>query len=145
MLLLLRLILNLARVLTWPVWGLLPRLRRRRVEWVSLRLHGNVSMLQTARQTWLRRLLAGLRPRALAVSHVRKLVEQIARDPQVKGVFLQLEGVSAGWATRAALRQQLVALRATGKRLVVYLPEGADQGTLYLASAADTIWSHPRP
>ncbi len=100
-------------------------------------------MLQRPRPAWLRNLLEGLRPPKSSVSRLRNLFKQIEVDPQIKGVFLQLESLSSGWATRSALREQLLALRAKGKRVVVYLPEGGDQGTLFLASAADTVWIAP--
>jgi len=100
-------------------------------------------MLERARPAWIQRVLEGLGPRRISVSRLRKLFEAMKRDPQIKGLFLEIEGLEGGWATREALRRELSALREAGKRVVVYLPEGGDHAALMLASAADTIWLAP--
>ncbi len=113
------------------------------MQWVSLRLHGSLSMLERSRPQWIQRALEGLRPQRISVSRLRRLFEEVRRDKHVKGLFLEIEDLHGGFATREALRRELMALRDAGKRVVVYLPEGGDQATLMLASAADTIWLAP--
>jgi len=47
-------VINVLRVVTWPVWGLVPRLARlraRRAQWVSLRLHGELVMPENEMHT----------------------------------------------------------------------------------------------
>ncbi|MEO7096926.1 MAG: signal peptide peptidase SppA, partial [Polyangiales bacterium] len=48
-----------------------------------------------------------------------------------------------GWASLEALRSELSRVRAGGKRLVVWLPEGASNREVYVASAASTIVAPP--
>ncbi len=100
-------------------------------------------MLETPRQAWLRRLLPGFRAPPLAMSRLRTLFRAIEADRGVPGVLVQIDGLNAGWATRSALRDGLSRLRASGKRVVVYLPDGGDQAALFVASCADTVWVAP--
>jgi protease-4 len=74
---------------------------------------------------------------------VRSLVDVLSVDPLAKGLLLEISSAQGGWAALTALRSELARLRSAGKRLVVWLPGGADQRELYLASAADEVWSAP--
>ena len=142
-LVLVRLLVNALRLLTFPVWGGLRLLRRHKTRWVALRLRGKIVALRSPRSAWLRGVLDELRPKAISVCEIRRLRERMAEDPHVQGLLVYVGHLEAGWATLAALRQELLALRAAGKQVVVYLPVGANQRELYVAAAADRVLASP--
>jgi len=49
-----------------------------------------------------------------------------------------------GWARARGLRDVLVQMRESGKKVAVFLPEGAAHKELFVASAADTILAPPQ-
>lgn len=98
--------------------------------WLTLRIDGAVPELDLP-PFWGRPAKPGLLSilRALAAAE---------NDPSIAGVCLRIEE-APGSAALAALRRALLALRAAGKRVVVYA-EQLDDASLLLASAADRIW-----
>lgn len=133
---------NILRLLAFPLWALLRRVRRG-PRWVELPLHGAVEELRPAR-AGLRNLLSRLRPEAPSVHDVRALVDRISGDPHVDGLLVPLHDLRAGFATLEELRATLARLREAGKRLVFFLPEGGSQRELYVASASSEV-SAPQP
>ena len=132
---------NLLRLLTWPLWAAIWRLRRRRFRWVRLRLHGTIEELPSRPSRLARLLIRRVEPRS--VLGVRRLVEQIIADPHSVGLLLQIENLNASHATLTALRRELGRLRAAQKQVVCYLPLGGDQKELYVASIADRVLAMP--
>src|SRR5205823_3568396 len=63
----------------------------------------------------------------------------LAKDPAPKGLIVHIKTMLAGPALQASLRDALAEIRASGKDVVVYLPNGADNASLYVASAARMI------
>lgn len=59
-------------------------------------------------------------------------------DPALLGVLIQLEDLRVGWGRAEGLRRALIALRAAGKRVWVYLPSAGVREYL-IASAADHV------
>jgi protease-4 len=72
------------------------------------------------------------------LSHIKKASE----DENIKGIYLDLSGVSAGLATIEEIRDELIAFKKSGKFIVAY-SEVYTQGTYYLASVADKIYLNP--
>jgi protease-4 len=68
--------------------------------------------------------------------------ERAAADPGVSALWIELRSLRAGWATLQSLRSALVKARERGKKVLVFLEE-ADNGSAYLASAADRIVMAP--
>jgi protease IV len=66
-------------------------------------------------------------------------LHRIEEDASARAVFLQIEGLSAGWATLEELRGAVQRLRARGKKVFAYLAAGSTRD-YYLASAADKIY-----
>jgi protease-4 len=66
-------------------------------------------------------------------------LHRIERDDSVHGIFLQLDGVSAGWATLQELRSSVARLRARQKRVFAYIIAGGTRD-YYLAAACDKIY-----
>jgi protease-4 len=69
-------------------------------------------------------------------------IQAIADDPAARGVVLNLSGAQLGPEMAWEIREQLAALRATGKRVVVYIDRGA-LFTYMLATVADQVWMDP--
>ncbi len=69
-------------------------------------------------------------------------LKRISKDESVVGVFVNLDGTVAGWATLHELRAQLVAVREAGKKVFAYMVAG-DTRQYFLASAADKIYVDP--
>jgi protease IV len=85
-------------------------------------------------------LTGAISPRKLTkyVVHLRA----IARDPSAKALVVMFDGVSAGWATLQELRNELVDVRAAGKKVFAYMVSGTGRD-YYIASAADKIYIDP--
>ncbi|MCE9576860.1 MAG: signal peptide peptidase SppA [Deltaproteobacteria bacterium] len=66
----------------------------------------------------------------------------IARDPDVVGVVVALDGVAAGWATLQDLRGELLRLHAAGKKTFAYLVAGSSRD-YWIATACDKIYVDP--
>lgn len=136
---LLSLAYNILRLITWPLWGLGAFLRKRRTRWIDLRVRGRVHELPKPEPPLLSRLIKRVRPGHVSVHEVRALAERLRENRRVEGVLVTLEALEAGWATLQSLHSALGELRAAGKRVVVMLPQGADQRELWVAAAADAV------
>lgn len=133
-----RVLINVYRLLTWP-WGVFRRLFRKRGGWVELSLQGAIDDVPNAQPAGAFGLLSRLRSHSPTVSEVRELSARVAGDPYVQGVLLQVSSLRAGWTTLHAIREALRVVVDAGKRVVVYLPEGASQRELLVASAGSTV------
>lgn len=69
-------------------------------------------------------------------------LDALADDPAVGGVVINLSGARWGAEMAWELRDQLAALRARGKRVIVYI-DNARMIQLALASVADQVWLDP--
>ncbi|MBM3318607.1 MAG: S49 family peptidase [Candidatus Eisenbacteria bacterium] len=69
-------------------------------------------------------------------------IDALAADPGAGGVVLNLSGLAADGAMLWELREQLAGLRASGKKVIVYL-DRAGMGQYAFASVADQIWMDP--
>jgi protease-4 len=65
-------------------------------------------------------------------------LQKAAKDSRIKGVFLELEGTTAGWAKIEELRAALLDFKKSGKFVVAY-SEGLTEKEYALALAADEI------
>jgi len=69
---------------------------------------------------------------------LHRALERALDDPLTRGLLLELGGAS-GMAQLDELRPRIERLRAAGKPVVAFLPDGGGRGDLMLASAADSI------
>jgi len=76
------------------------------------------------------------------VEPLRRDLERAQRDPNVRGVLLDVSGV-AGMAPIEELRARIAALRRAGKPVVAYIEYGGRRPDLYLASACDRVVTSP--
>ncbi len=76
---------------------------------------------------------------ALSVTRVRELAELITNDDRAAGLFVRIEALSVGPSVLASLRKIFATLRDAGKDVVFYLPMGADNDAMFLASAGRRV------
>jgi len=69
-------------------------------------------------------------------------IEHAKTDDDIKGIYLNLNGVPGGMATRSNIRAALLDFKETGKFVVAY-SKYYTQSAYYLASVADDISVHP--
>jgi protease-4 len=139
---LLRVLVNVYRIICWPLWEVLRRTRKE-PGWVEIALHGVLEELRSAPEAGLRGLLARLRAGPPTVADVRQLAARLAKDPRREGLLLSVGPLHGGFATLSSLREVLAELVAKGKRCVVMLSEGATQRELFVASAGSQIVAPP--
>jgi len=76
------------------------------------------------------------------LDEILKSIEAAKTDDKIKGVYLEMSGVQAGYATTDAIRHALLDFKESGKFIVAYA-EGMTQKAYYLASVADEIYLNP--
>lgn len=65
-----------------------------------------------------------------------------AADDRIEGVWLQIKGVDASWATLEAMRKALLDFQESGKPLLASSDDYAmDEADYFLASAADSVFA----
>ncbi|MFO0608369.1 MAG: signal peptide peptidase SppA [Polyangiales bacterium] len=116
--------------------------------WVELTLDGPVTELERPMRRFRspRELLMG-GPAAkppTTVAAVRELCEAIAEDGDVGGLLLTVRNVGCGSAVATSLRDAFLALRAAGKKVVAWLPDGASTREYVVAVAADKVLATPQ-
>lgn len=72
-----------------------------------------------------------------------RLIENAAKDDNIKGIYLKVNGNPSGFASTEELRNALLRFRKSGKFVYAY-GEVMGQGAYYLASAADKIYLNPK-
>jgi protease-4 len=128
---------NLFRLLLLPFYALRRARAAPKGAFVSLEIDGSiVDLPRPSLRRWFFRRSG--RP-SLSIARLKELGRVLAEDREVKGLLLEVRGLSAGPAVLASLRDVLCEVRASGKDVVAYLPLGADNRTLYVASAARLI------
>lgn len=129
--------LNVFRFLRW-LWYLFTNWLRRfkKVDYVLFTLPGAMPSLPEKRP-WLMRRLRGDPP--MSQYELDEAFQRVANDPRVKGVILHMRGGRMGLADLQTLRQSIVDLRASGKRVVCFSASDYNLDTYFVASAADEI------
>jgi protease-4 len=72
------------------------------------------------------------------VAYLRRVTE----DDNVVGLFVNFDGVAAGWGSLHEIRNELVRVRAAGKKVFAFMVQ-ANTREYYLASAANKIYVDP--
>ncbi|HEX5658863.1 MAG TPA: hypothetical protein VFX59_16830, partial [Polyangiales bacterium] len=107
---------NLFRLLTWPMWALWCRLKRKSTRVVTLSLRGGLEELPRS-ESLLARWLAPLRTPRNDVAALRAFFERVADDDRVEGLLLRIEALAAGYPTLSSVRELVLGLRARGQRV----------------------------
>ena len=79
----------------------------------------------------------------LGLNEILANIDKAAKDPDIKGIFLDMETVPAGLATTEEIRNKLIDFKKTGKFIISYA-NSYDQKELYLASVANKIYLNPQ-
>jgi len=69
-------------------------------------------------------------------------IETAKTDDKIKGIFLELKDIPAGFATTGAIRDALIDFKTSGKWILAY-GELYSQQAYYLASVADSVFLNP--
>lgn len=69
-------------------------------------------------------------------------IKHAENDKKIKGIFLNLSDIPAGFATIETIRAELEKFKATGKFILAYSMTYS-QKSYYLASVADKVYLHP--
>lgn len=134
----LALLINLLRLLLLPLSALRWARAAPRGGYVVLDVDGAVADLAPPRP-WARWWWRRATPPTLPVERVRELARMMQADGRVAGLLLRIRSVHAGAAALASLRGVIRDLRAAGKDVIAYLPAGADNQALLLASVARLV------
>ena len=78
----------------------------------------------------------------LGLNDILKSLEKASGDPNIDGLFLDMETVPADIATSEEIRNKLLEFKESGKFILSYA-NGYDQKGYYLASVADEIYLNP--
>lgn len=79
---------------------------------------------------------------ALGLNDLLHNIRKAREDVNIKGIFLDLSIIPAGWATLSEIRTQLLDFRESGKFIIAY-GEIMDQRAYYIASVSDKIFIAP--
>ena len=141
--LILGLVSNLLRLPFFPLWLLARVLARPRARWIALTVRERVVEIAPPRAFWMR-FVPGLENRVpTSLRALRLLADHVEKDPRIEGLVVTLPAIALPWARAQSLRDVLTRLRASGKRIVVHLPDGGGHVTLFVASAASKILLAP--
>ena len=130
-------VLNLLRLLLFPLHAFRRSRAAPKGAWLTLSLDGPVADLAPRPPRW--SIFRRFRRQPLSIARLRELTRAMANDPRVRGLLLEVQSPAAGPAVLASLRDVISEIRATGKDVIAYLPYGADNQSLYLASAARLV------
>jgi protease IV len=79
---------------------------------------------------------------AIGLNDLLLTIRKAAEDDNIKGIYLDLSVVQAGWATVGEIRNQLLKFRESGKFIIAH-SDIMTQGAYYLGSVADEIYLSP--
>jgi protease-4 len=73
-----------------------------------------------------------------------KALKHAASDDRIKGIIINANGVSAGFAALTELRNALLEFKQSSGKFVYAYSDGYSEGAYYIASLADSIYLHPQ-
>ncbi len=77
------------------------------------------------------------------LNDILKTLDKAKEDPDIDGIFLDMESVQAGTATLEEIRNKLADFKKSGKFIISYA-NGYSTGAYYLASLSDEIYMNPK-
>jgi len=78
----------------------------------------------------------------IGLNDILKNIEKASSDPNIDGIFLDMESVPAGIASEEEIRNKLLEFKESGKWIVSY-GNSYDQKGYYLASVSNNIYLNP--
>ncbi len=82
-------------------------------------------------------------PGTIGGDSLSRLIREAQMDPDIKAVVLRVDSPGGSVAASEEIYQQLEALRAAGKPLVVSMGDLAASGGYYISAPANQIWASP--
>lgn len=79
---------------------------------------------------------------SIGLDLIKKSLDAAAKDPKIKGIYLETNGIQAGLATAQEIREALVKFKKSGKFIYAY-GDAISEGAYYLYSVADKIYLNP--
>lgn len=79
---------------------------------------------------------------AIGLNDILKAIENAKEDPKIKGIFMEVDFVSAGSATTNEIRNALINFKESGKFIISY-NDFYSQKAYFLSSVADKIYLNP--
>ncbi len=137
---------NGVRALAWPLLAAHRALVAPRGAWIRLRLSGPISEIERPFTPWAHPrdlILRGTPKPRTTLTALRTLADLLADDNRLGGILVQIESLECGWAVTQGLRAWIQSLRASGRTVVAYLPQGASHREFFVASAANRIVAAP--
>jgi protease-4 len=80
--------------------------------------------------------------KTVGLNEILKSIEKAKADDRIKGIFLSLEYVDAGFASLEEIREKLIEFKESGKFIISYSSNYSQKG-YYLASVSDNIYMNP--
>jgi len=80
--------------------------------------------------------------KTLGLNEILENLEKAKKDDHIKGIFLDVSSLAAGFATIEEVRNALIDFKKSGKFILAY-SEVYTQGAYYLASVADKVYVNP--
>ncbi len=77
------------------------------------------------------------------LNSILKNIDKAIEDPNIEGIFIDMETIPAGAATSEEIRDKLVEFKESGKFIVSY-GNSYDQKGYYFASVSDEIYMNPK-
>ncbi len=107
---------------------------------LRINLKGNVTDRSTP--TDVMKELYGMGEENIALNELIEAINIATDDNDIEGIYLDLNGASAGLAQRQAIINALDKFKQSGKWIYAY-SDNIDQGDYYVACAADSIFLNP--
>lgn len=82
-------------------------------------------------------------PVGIGLYELTQTLKAASKDKSIKGLFLDVQGLAAGWGHLESLRRELKKFKEGGKFIISYA-EYYSEKTYYLASVADKVVLYPR-
>lgn len=79
---------------------------------------------------------------SMGLNKILKAIEGAKEDPNIKGIFMEIDAVGAGAATVEEIRDALIDFKASGKFIISY-SDTYSQKAYYLATISDKVYLNP--
>lgn len=79
---------------------------------------------------------------SMGLNKILKAIEGAKEDPNIKGIFMEIDAVGAGAATIEEIRDALIDFKTSGKFIISY-SDTYSQKAYYLATVSDKVYLNP--
>jgi protease-4 len=79
---------------------------------------------------------------SMGLNKILKAIEGAKEDPNIKGIFMEIDAVGAGAATTEEIRDALIDFKTSGKFIISY-SDTYSQKAYYLATVSDKVYLNP--